>query len=123
MKKTKKIKIMAVSMILLICMLATGIFAVKSNADLKNGTKIGGNAYINVTSKSIYAETSANSSGIYDSDFVYVASDVGSKVNVGKTFTTAYVTADGSFSGIYIAYGEIKRGDYYHSGSTSATVN
>lgn len=123
MKKTKKIRILAVAIALIICMLTVGVFANSSTADVKNGSIRYGTVYINAKSYNIYADTVADSSGIKDDDYVYVQTGVGYKMNEGINYTTEYVSVDGSFSDGDFVVGAIKRDTIYSTGSTTATIN
>lgn len=62
-----------------------------------------GSGYLNSFTGSSYAETVGNTGGIIDSDYVAIylyinGSLVNNKKNVGKTYTTAWVTYAGSGS-------------------------
>lgn len=112
-----------VSMVLLSCMLATSALAAVSNGEVKNGSTVYGSVYLNAKTSSIYAETSANSSGTLDTDSVTVsASNCSPVTNTGKNYTTAYTSTSGSFSGNKTAAGTIVRNGRIATGATSATI-
>lgn len=121
MTKIKRIKIMALTMGLLVCMLAIGVFAgvdtetIRDNVD---SSVILGSVYINVKPSTIYAETTASYPSYSSSDYVLIAATGCPGVtNVGSNYTTAWTQGTGSFSS-GIADGSIRRGIY--SGSNSA---
>jgi len=112
-----------VSMVLLSCMLATSALAATSNGAVKNGSTTYGSVYLNAKSSSIYAETSANSSGTLDTDSVTIsASNCTPVTNTGKNYTTAYTSVSGSFSGNKTAAGTIVRNGRIATGATSVTI-
>ena len=117
----KKKSTFILNAVLIAGLLSTSIFAATSTGDVKNGSTSYGSVYINAKSSSIYAETSASSSGVLDTDSVSIsASDCEGKTNTGKNYTTAWTSASGSFSGSKSASGSIVRDGRSATGSTSA---
>ncbi len=119
MAKRKSSKIM--SAILVACALTTSVFAATSSSDVTNDDTSYGSVFLNAKSSSIYAETSASSSGVLPTDCVQVsASHCETTTNTGKNYTTAWTSASGSFSGSKTAAGTIVRDGRVATGATSA---